>query len=455
MNIKNIDRKIILLIILFITIIISIIGFTLSKDKIYKGIRVNGIDIGNLNRNEALEKLKNNLDNSLKEIVILKYQNNFYKEEYKNIGISYDYYNAVENAYNVGRRGNVFIRIKDIIKVRFLGYNVNMDYICDDSKLYFYFNKLAKDVNKECKNAEIKLENNRFVITSEVLGRKMDKKLLKQRILNSLEHKKIIDIPIRVLKPDITKKDLEPIEDKLGGFRTYFNVNNNDRVSNIKLSSNFIDSNIILRGDVFSFNKATGPRDKEAGYKEAKVIINGELVPDVGGGVCQVSTTLYNAILLSGLEVVERHHHSIPSTYVQKGRDATVAYNYLDFKFKNNLDYPIYIHSKVSSNSINIDIYGKKEGNKKYEIKTKVLEIIKAKTESSIDKNLRPSEKVIDQKGRNGYKVETIRIIYENGRVKSKEQLSNDYYKPKKYIIRQGPEVGKNRKDKKLKNTSS
>ena len=137
-------------------------------------------------------------------------------------------------------------------------------------------------------------------------------------------------------------------------------MEDSNRVFNIQRASNSIDNKLVLPGETFSFNSTTGPRSLKAGYKEATVIMNGEFVPGEGGGVCQVSSTLYNTLLDSKISIVERHSHSLPISYVPPNKDATVAFNVLDLKFKNNYNSPVYIKSSVAGDTLIITLYGNK-----------------------------------------------------------------------------------------------
>lgn len=146
----------------------------------------------------------------------------------------------------------------------------------------------------------------------------------------------------------------------LGKYSTPILNKNKDRVSNIRLAAKKINNYRLKPGDVFSFNDVVGKRDEENGFKVATIIVKGELDEDLGGGVCQLSSTLYNAAFEAGLEVVERHPHSRPISYLPSGRDAAVSYGYLDFKFKNNKDYTIKIKAWVEKGKVYTSIYKSK-----------------------------------------------------------------------------------------------
>lgn len=434
--------KIFLVVIISIFIIsIIFIFFTLNKTTIYDGVRINDIEVGGLDRNEAITYITDIKEQELRDLQLkLVYKDYHYTVDYTDVGITYDYYDAVDKALSVGREGSWFKRLREIIKVRFNGFNIKMEIEFDNEMLYRLINKVSNDLKQKSKNAEIRYIKGKFEITPEVVGRKVNNELLRKRIINAVLTKDNVHIPVEEDIPPITEAKLKEIKEPLGSFSTSFYGSSLGRINNIKLSTEAINRTVLLPGELFSFNETTGERDKEAGYKEAKVILNGEYVDEIGGGVCQVSTTLYNAVLLSDLEIVERYPHSIPSTYVAKGRDATVVYGYLDLKFRNNTKSPIYIHAITSNNNLSITIFGNKpDKNRTIKIESVVTEKIPPETDINIDSSLSPGEKIVVQKGRYGYKVKTYKIIFEKGKVINRQLISHDFYKPRKEIVKVGP----------------
>ena len=148
------------------------------------------------------------------------------------------------------------------------------------------------------------------------------------------------------------------IRECIGRFSTNFNPENKPRVHNIREAARAIDGVILGPGETFSFNEIVGPRSAEAGYLEAPVMVDDDLVPGIGGGICQVSSTLYNAVLLANLSIVARSNHSMLPSYIQAGRDAAVAYDYMDFKFRNDGSSHILVKLIVADNSITAKVYG-------------------------------------------------------------------------------------------------
>lgn len=166
-----------------------------------------------------------------------------------------------------------------------------------------------------------------------------------------------VDFMAYIIKAEYDKVLLTGITENIGSYLTYIS-GSEARVSNIKLAAAAINNTLIYPGKIFSFNKTVGPRTPERGYKEAPVIVGGGMSMDAGGGICQVSSTLYNAALRAGMEIIERHPHSISIHYVPAGKDAAVAYNYLDLQFRNNNPTPVFIKGFVSGQRIVVTLLG-------------------------------------------------------------------------------------------------
>lgn len=182
-------------------------------------------------------------------------------------------------------------------------------------------------------------------------------------------------------------------------YKTKFNEQNINRSTNIKISSDKINNTIVLPGEIFSYNKVVGNRTVEAGFKSASVYQDGKVVNGIGGGICQVSTTLYNAVMYANLTIIERKSHLFLPTYISVGRDATVADEYIDFKFINTRKYPIKIISSINNGILDIKIYGKKQENElDIEIESTKIETIPYKVIYEQDENVNRGEKEIIQK---------------------------------------------------------
>ena len=417
----------------------------LNTETIYKGVKVAGYDLSDKTKKQAIDYVEENKESDIdKKSMKLYYKDKSYNISLRDLGFSYKYEDAINRAYDIGRKGNMFSRIKNVRNIRKDGIDIPLESFYDMKKIEDIVNNISQEIDLESKDAEINLNNGNINIKNEVMGKVVIKDKLAHDIAENVYDLEDIQIPIEEKTPKITKAILSRINGIIGEYSTSYSTSSSDRIENIRLSSKAISGKLILPGEEFSYNNTTGPRERKNGYKEANVIIGGELTPGVGGGVCQTSTTLYNALLLADIETQERHPHSIPASYVKYGQDAAVAYGYLDLKFINKFDYPIYIYSKMSGGRVHIYIYGDKS-RKDYSVKidSDIVETIPLKVEEVFDNKVTPGTKELIQKGRPGYRVKTYKSIMKNGKVVSKTLINNDYYKPKKTIYRVGPALPK------------
>ena len=298
--------------------------------------------------------------------------------------------------------------------------------------------KIYKEIYKETKNAYISQDP--VEVHPEING--VDFAISLEEANNILnEEKEEYIIPLKITLADVTIEDLgrEAFPHLLGTFSTTYSMANSNRVNNLELAAEKIDGTIILPGETFSYNKVVGQRTIAAGYKEAAVYSGGRVVDGIGGGICQISSTLYNAAIYANLEITDRSNHMFLTSYVEAGRDATVSWGSVDFCFKNTRNYPIKITASVKNGVVTCQILGMKE-EKEYEIviENKIEEAIPYTITYVKDYSKPETEEVIKQNGSNGAKSITYKIIKLNGAVVSKEILSEDTYSPLERIIVKG-----------------
>lgn len=439
---KNFNLLILLFSLIAIILGLGIYGYykILSTNQIYEGVSVDEFDLSFKTKEEALDLIKSNKEKELDEKnMVLSYEDKVYDINIRELGFKYDYKDAIDKAYSIGRKGNIINRIRDIINTKKNGVNISLKSSYDNSKIDKFVEKITQEIDLEMKEAEFHFNNGNITITDEVVGKKVKQgelvKLIEENIYDSYP----IEIPVEIICPTKTRELLSRINGVIAEYSTSFKGSKKERIENIKISSQALSKEIIMPGEIFSFNEVVGPRKKEFGYKEANVIKNGEFIPDVGGGVCQTSTTLYNALLLADVDIIERSPHSIPVKYVNLGQDAAVSYGYLDLKFENNFDFPLFIHSRIIENRLHIYVYGDKTSkNYSVKIEPKIVEIIEPKKEIIKDNTLKPGIKKLVQDGRKGYKVNTYKHIIKNGKVVETKLISQDFYKPRNFIYRVG-----------------
>lgn len=249
-----------------------------------------------------------------------------------------------------------------------------------------------------------------------------------------------INIKNRYISKEVFVDGIEDVDefytDLLAEYGTSFNEQNLNRSRNIKIATTKINGTVVLPGKVFSYNDTVGYRTESEGFMLAPMYIEGKLVDGIGGGVCQVSSTLYNAVLSANLEIVERKSHQFMPAYIDVGRDATVADGYIDFKFKNSRKYPIKIICSAQNGILKVKIYGKKQ-DAEYNIKiqTKIKEVKPYKTIYEYNNNIKSGERIVTQKGKNGYECEVYKIVSLKGKIISKSIISTDTYNTMDEIV--------------------
>ena len=279
-----------------------------------------------------------------------------------------------------------------------------------------------------------------FAVTGEVYGYTFNLDNAKA-LLEDVEYGSTVRIDMEYMIPEVLSAELVSSlhADVLGSCETPHTGNAN-RNTNLSLACQAINGLVLQPGDTFSFNDVVGERTAERGYRSAPAYANGETVSEIGGGVCQVSSTLYYCVLLADLEVTERQNHSYISTYIDKGMDATVSWNGPDFKFRNSSSYPIRIEAEVSGGNVKIQILGTDAKDYYVEMEYEVAGYLAEETEyKEFEYNNAEgySDGDIVQKGVNGEVVDTYkhRISKETGKEISEEYVTRSYYKPKNEII--------------------
>lgn len=359
---------------------------------------------------EAVEEVSYYIENEKLYILKGKIGNTINKEKLKN-----------EILYKIGEEKNDAILLEI--------YKVNPKQI-DIQKIY-------NEVHKEPKNAYY--TKSPFKVFPHEDGIDFDIESAKE-ILK--EDKEKYEIPLIISKPKITTNEIgtEAFPDLISSFSTRYNGNDVPRTTNLKLAMKSLNGLVLEPGETFSYNKTLGKRTIAAGYREAGGYENGRVVQMVGGGICQISSTLYNAVVYANLEIVERHNHMFVAGYVGAGKDATVSYGTLDFKFKNTRNYPIMIKTSIGSGVAKISIYGvKEEVEYDVEISAKILSSIPYKVVYEDDNKLEPGKEKVVQGGMNGCKSITYKIVRLNGQEISRTVLSSDTYRAMNKIIGRGP----------------
>lgn len=296
--------------------------------------------------------------------------------------------------------------------------------------------KIHSEIFKEAKDAYY--TNGPFTIYPEVKGVDFDVDNAKTIIS---EEKDEYEIPLIITQPSKTVNDIgtEAFPDLLGTCSTKYNAGLTGRTTNLKLAAGKINGKVLLVGEEFSYNKTVGERTIAAGYKMAATYSGGKVVDGLGGGICQISSTLYDAVVFADLDVTVRRNHQFVTSYLPGGKDATVVWGAQDFKFKNSRKYPIKITATVSGGVATIQVWGHYEETEyDISIETKKMATIAYTTQYINDSSLPAGTQKVVQKGNNGSKYEAYKVKKLNGEVVSRTLLSKDTYNAMQKIVRVG-----------------
>lgn len=416
---------------------------TQGTNEILPGIMVKDREIGGLTIEQATEELSVLERQMLNTPVTLTFNNQSWPLSLEEVGFRVDKEQTLNRAVKIGQEGSFIERFQLKRKISREGYTLQPVVAIDYEKLSLVVNGLMGHINELPQDAVFIIdEQDRVVITPSKEGKRIDVERLQLSLQKEVlvSENIVIPLPVVVVKPAYSTEEIEGmgITGLVSSYTTRFEPEKVNRSYNVKVAANALDGLLVTPGQEVSFNEVVGPRSSEAGYKTAGVIINNELVEGLGGGVCQVSSTLYNAVLLADLVVSERKNHSIPVPYVPVGRDATVVYDAVDFKFQNNTGKCIYIKSEVKGGQLTVKIFGDASNRQRVVVNSWVDKVLEPQIIYEDDENLKTGQQVVKQEGSKGYIVLAERVVYKDGVEIKKEKLPVSRYSAVDKIIAVG-----------------
>lgn len=415
-----------------------------SAGKILPGIFSAGVPLGGLSPDEAEEALRERFICKENDVLVLEGEGRQWKIPIQDIGAVYDYREAISKAYSIGHAGSIMRRISELLGNRTESIIIPLPLKFEHEALKKELDRINREYAKNPENARLALGNNGIKLVSGEDGLEMD---ISETIRRILELQAGMDLRVMIasknVSPQVTDKDVSGLTDVLGECTTQFDSDSRERVMNIVRAADKLNGALVKPGEVFSFNNRLSPVNEQGGYFKAPAIIDGQLVEEYGGGVCQVATTLYGAVLLSGLEIVERTPHSRPVKYVPPGMDATVAEDLIDFRFRNSSGHPVYIISsgETGDGYVKVAIIGKKEDNTIYKIETEVKTTSPGMVMKSSSR-LKPGQSVVVAEGSPGLEIAVYRVSVLEGAGETRELISNDNYLPEPMIVEVGLSSG-------------
>lgn len=351
-----------------------IINVNISKydSVVYPGISIYGEDVAGLNKNELnkkIDKLKNKIN---EKKVTIDANTKAYHLQMRDIVLDYNEEELSDKIFTYNKDKNIFGKFTSILIKQKIDYKLDID--LNKAILKEKAVKISEDTSKKCEEPKIVINGNDIKYEYGKKGIKLDTKVFLSTIETSIKNNNIYKDDVKISckyiddNPKINMKDLEKVNCKISTYSTTYGPGGG-RGSNVESAAKKMDNYLLMPGDEFSYEKAVGPVIQSNGYTYAPIISNGELVQGIGGGVCQVSSTLYNTQLKAGILPIERRNHSKPVSYVPRGLDATLASGSIDYKFKNTHDYPIVINTHTGGGKLTIEFWSNKDALKGIEYK--------------------------------------------------------------------------------------
>ena len=410
-----------------------------AQDIFFPGVTVDGIDLGGMTRDEAhaLFADRQTQTASAFSLVVASGEKRW-RITSQEVPVTFNADTILEQAYNVGHTGTLEQRVSEIQRARDEGVVFVTGYTYERSAVRALVDTIADSLDVAAKDATLDAfdpNNHTFTFTKESAGYRVDRELLHSDILAALDERaydRVILVQGESVEPQVTLARLEGLFGKISSFTTK-TTKDNDRNTNIALSAAALNGRMVLPGETLSFNDCTGQRTGEKGYREAGAIAGGVLVDDTGGGVCQTSSTLFNAVVRADLEIVTRYAHSWPSSYVNKGEDATVNWPSLDFVFRNNGQFPVFVVAWYANQEVTVEIYGQMlEDGQTIDLYSEVTQTLKPSDDIlyTLDESLPAGTRKAGRQKRTGYVVDTCKVYYDaEGNELRREKLWTTTYR--------------------------
>ncbi|MBT9173604.1 MAG: Vancomycin B-type resistance protein VanW [Syntrophomonadaceae bacterium] len=420
-------------------LLLVVADYFFYRDRIYPGVYLYGINVGGLAKIQAGQLVQKKVDREelLRTTVLFQYNEKAWSYTCGELGMAVDWADTLARAFAAGRNRPVMLNYPERVSLLLKPVKLPLSFVVDRTQFSQALAPAAQLIEREPQEARFVLAEDGVAvkIAPEIPGRSLLMEETRQLLENSFEAygaPGTLPLLVREIKTARTALDLRKlrVHAEVASFSTEFALSLPGRVHNIRLAASALDEFVLKPGDEFSFNAVVGEAGAAQGYLPAPVIVAGEIVEGFGGGVCQVSSTLYNAMLLAGLQLVERTAHSLAIGYLPPGRDAAVVYGWQDLKFFNNQNHGIWIRTFADGNSLTVRLFGEPTPGKQIKVLTTDLEVIPRSTQYTETDSLAAGTRVNVKKGQDGYRVAVWRITYLNGMELGRELLSRDFYRP-------------------------
>ena len=431
--------------------IIQTMTYTVQEDVIYNNIFINNVSVSGLNRIKARKKVEDELKNIIKTgNITLSSGDKEFTMSLSELDFKANFKKVVDEAFDFAREGELKERYDKVISLEENPMHMTSEITYDKEKLKAKLEEFAGEVLVMPTNATMQKNGDNFEIIEGITGLELDVDATADKVyavLDGVDFANLADfnmpelndeIILRESQPEYSAEDFDSSKELIGTAKSFYTGRGTNRGINMEVAASNINNYVVYPGQIFSTNKAFGPTTFENGYRDAPVIVEGELVDGLGGGVCQVSSTLYNALLYSELEITERRNHSLKVGYYGWGYDATLAGDYIDLKFKNDTDYPVLIESYLSTNEVIVNIYGKEihEPGRTVELNNSLVTSKNPPAEKLIyTDTLAAGARQVKVSAQTGYTYDLFKNIYQDGVLIETVKVNTSVYSPRQAQI--------------------
>ena len=418
-----------------------------AGETILKGVSIDKLDVSGMTREEALAALESYEKNLGGQSIKLGIGDNVIEAKLSDLGVTFDNEDLVDEAIGVGHVGNIVKRYKDQKDLQHSGKTFPLSWQTNEDTVRTYVENNCTKYDKKAQNASLTRENGAFNFVAGTEGLELNVDSAVRTISDYLENSwtsdntEVLNLETQVIEPEGSAEELANIKDLLGSFTTSFSTSGSNRCKNVSSGASHINGTVLYPGEEFSAYETVSPFTEANGYAMAGSYLNGEVVDSMGGGICQVSTTLYNAVLRAELNVTERSPHSMTVHYVDLSEDAAIAGTYKDFKFVNSTEYPIYIEGYTTSDKkITFNIYGKetRDKNRTISFESQMVSETPATTILQEDAGQGIGYKAVSSKGSSGYVAELYKIVKVNGVETDRIKVNKSTYKGTNRVVTYG-----------------
>ena len=418
-----------------------------AGETILKGVSIDKLDVSGMTREEALAALESYEKNLGGQSIKLGIGDNVIEAKLSDLGVTFDNEDLVDEAIGAGHAGNIVKRYKDQKDLQHSGKTFPLSWQTNEDTVRTYVENNCTKYDKKAQNASLTRENGAFNFVAGTEGLELNVDSAVRTISDYLENSwtsdntEVLNLETQVTEPEGSAEELANIKDLLGSFTTSFSTSGSNRCKNVSSGASHINGTVLYPGEEFSTYETVSPFTEANGYAMAGSYLNGEVVDSMGGGICQVSTTLYNAVLRAELNVTERSPHSMTVHYVDLSEDAAIAGTYKDFKFVNSTEYPIYIEGYTTSDKkITFNIYGKetRDKNRTISFESQMVSETPATTILQEDAGQGIGYKAVSSKGSSGYVAELYKIVKVNGVETDRIKVNKSTYKGTNRVVTYG-----------------